>query len=267
MGTAGSVTSQSFRVDWRLDAGSAGGPVFTGDGTAIGMTVGEDEQDRRRNKDSYVIPLTNVCSVVAMAEKKMTGATPPPATLLRTEAGLPRTRLATLGDAKAKTRLQAPLIPADEFDISLSTPAMIHAEANMGSPRSYFGYWTPYVSNAPEVLFVRVSPQLEESLWKTIARGAAATQGVALPPMPSFNATFLRLRAFCGATEVAPIQRLIVETDVQGRRLREGLYVFALSDFPASCGSLRVDLFSAKSPNKADTRTIDAHVLDALRHP
>src|SRR5688572_68700 len=99
-GTVGRATLQSFLVDWRLDPGSAGGPVFTAEGEAIGIAVGEDERererDRERRRDSYVIPLTNVCAVIAMAEKKMIGATVPPATALRTEAGLPRPRIATV---------------------------------------------------------------------------------------------------------------------------------------------------------------------------
>jgi len=269
-GTASHATSQSFRVDWRLDPGSAGGPVFTAEGAPIGIAVGDDanererDRDRSRQKDSYVIPLNNVCAVIALAEKKMAAAGAPPATSLRTETGLPRTRMATIADPKAKPRLQPPVIPADEFDITLATPAMIGAEPSTWSPRSFFGYWTPYVVNAPQVLFVRVSPQFEESLWKMLARGAAATQGVALPPLRSFSANFQRLRAFCGGAEVLPIQRLMIDTEIQGRGVREGLYVFALTDFGAHCSSVRLDLFSGKSPTKADSRTIEVEVFTKI---
>lgn len=264
LGTASNADSQSFRVDWRLDSGTAGGPVFNADGTAIGITVGDEAEDRERRNDSYVIPLSNVCGVIAVAEKKMAGATAPPASLLRTEAGLPPARASRIIDAKAKTRPQAPVIPADEFDIALVTPAMIDADPNLSGPRTFFGDWTPYVARAPQVLFVRVSPQFEESFWKMLARGAAATQGVVLPPLRSFSANFQRLRAFCGTTEVAPIQRFIIETEIQGRRVREGLYVFALTDFGAHCSPVRVELFSEKSPNKADSRTIEATVFTQI---
>ena len=90
--------------------------------------------------------------------------------------------------------------------------------------------------NAPQALFMRVSPQFEESFWKMLARGAAATQGVALPPLRSFSANFLRLRAYCDGAEVAPIHRFIIEMPIEGRKpIREGLYVFALTDFGAHC--------------------------------
>ncbi len=159
----------------------------------------------------------------------------------------------TIKDAKTP-RLQAPLLSASEFDVSLLTPAMIDADQGSSSPRSFFGAWAPYVANAPQVLFMRVSPQFGESFWKMLARGAASTQGVVLPPLGSFNANFLRMRAFCGGVEVAPIHRFIIETRIEGRKpMREGLDVFALTDFGPHCPSVRVDMFSEKSPNQGRT--------------
>jgi S1-C subfamily serine protease len=259
--------AQSFRADWRLDAGSAGGPVFAADGTAIGITVGEVEDDRERRHDAYVIPLSNACRVIEAAAQKMTGATPPSATLLRTEAGLPRATITRVSDPKMP-RVQPPVIHADEFDISLLAPAMIGDDQSIMSSRTFFGYWTPYVLKAPQVMFVRVSPQFEESFWKMLARGAAQTQGVALPPLKSFSANFLRLRAFCGGTEVAPIHRFIIEMPIEGRKpVREGLYVFALTDFGPHCAAVRVELFSEKSPNRPDNRTIDPKLFAQIAGP
>ena len=263
-GSASRPDAQSFRADWRLDAGTAGGPVFEADGTAIGITVGEVEEDRKRREDAYVIPLSNACRVIEAAVQKMPGATPPSASLLRTEAGLPRAKMTRLGDAKTP-RAQPPVINADEFDISLVSPAMIGGDHTTSSSRTFFGYWTPYISNAPQVLLLRVSPQFEESFWKMLARGAAQTQGMALPPLRSFSANFLRLRAFCGATEVEPIHRFIIEMPIEGRKpVREGLYVFALTDFGAHCTSVRVELFSEKSPNRPDSRTIDPRLFTQI---
>ena len=269
-GTVIRPDAQSFRADWRLDAGSTGGPVFTADGTAVGITVGEDEEQTiGGRRDAYVIPLSNACTVIAAAEQKITGAKAPPAMPLRTEAGLPRARSAKIGEPQAP-RVQPPVIRAEDFDIVLLTPSTVTRDQSMWSPRSFFGYWSPYVAAAPQSLFVRVTPQFEESFWKTLARGAASTQGVALPPMPSFNANFLRMRAFCGNTEVMPIHAFRIETPLDKRgTIREGLYVFGLADFGPHCASIRFDLFSEKSPNKADGKTIDpaiiTKVVDASR--
>ena len=283
-GSASHADTQAFRVDWRLEPGTAGGPVFSADGTPIGIAVGEDDKDRAQRRDSYVVPLRNACTVIAAAERNMSGATPPAAAVLRTEAGLhsdahnprvggpglPRTTIATISEAKKTPRLQPPVISASDFDIALVTPPMITGDQSSWSPRTFFANWTAYVANAPQVLLVRVSPQFEESMWRMIARGAAATQGVVLPPLRSFNANFLRMRAFCGSAEVAPIHRFIIEMPIQDRApIREGLYVFALTDFGTHCPSVRFDLFSEKSPNKADSRNIDptmfARIADASR--
>jgi hypothetical protein len=194
----------------------------------------------------------------------MSGATPPPATALRTEAGLPPARMATISDPTTP-RVQPPLVSASEFDISLVTPAMIGGDQGTTSPRTFFGSWAPYLSNAPQVLLVRVSPQFEESFWKMLARGAARTQGVALPPLASFSANFLRMRAYCGGAEVTPIHRFIIEMPIEGRKpVREGLYVYALTDFGLHCPSVRVELFSEKSPNKPDRRTIDPKLFTQI---
>jgi S1-C subfamily serine protease len=265
-GSAIRPETQAFRADWRLDDGSAGGPVFTADGTAIGITVAADDQfTKERRQDSYVIPLNNVCSVIAAAEQKMAGAMPPSAASLRTEAGLKPVPIARIGDTKKGTQMMPAVIRAADYDIALMTPEMVRLDYTTSNTRNYFGYWSPYIANAPKVLIVRISPQLEESIWRTIARGAASTQGVMLPPMPSFSANFGRLRALCGADEVMPIHRFQVDIEVQKRDpLREAVYIFAPADFGPHCGTVRFELFAEKSPNRGDVRTIDPAIFTRL---
>ncbi len=267
-GNVGRVEYQSFQVDWRLGPGNAGGPVFDCDGRAVGITVAEDERDRDAERSgravSYVVPIRNLCGgVMAAAEKQLSGAAPA-ATPLRTEAGLPPHQPARPADAKAP-RTQAPSIASSDFDIALVTPTMMRDGPTVMGPRSDFANWMDYVTNAPQVLLVRATPQFEESLWKTLARGAAQTQGMALPPMKSFSANFLRMRAYCGTTEIAPIHPFIIERPVNEKTMiREGLYVFGITDFGPHCSTVRFDLYSAKSPDKADSRTIDPKLFAQL---
>lgn len=258
LGTVGRVELPVFHVDWRLTGGTAGAAVFDAGGRPIGITLADDdEREGSRRRDSQAIPMTNACSVLAEAEKKMAGATPPPGTRLRVEDSPAGTRSRKPADPKAP-RLAIPTASSSNFDISLLTPAMVDSDPARWSPRTDFGQWTDYVNNAPPVLLVRVTPQFEESLWKTIMRGAAQTQGMALPPLKSFAANFLRMRAFCGAAEVAPIHPFTIDRQLQERAtIREGLYVFAVSDFGAHCETVRFDLYSEKSPDRADTRTVD----------
>jgi S1-C subfamily serine protease len=264
-GTVSRVTSQSFQVDWRLTPDVAGGPVFTADGAAIGIAVADPPADRpeQRRSDSYVIPIGNTCAVLAAAEKKLAGAAPPPGTPLRMDAVAPPRTSRKPRDPNAR-HMQIATISASDFDISLLTPEMGRREQS-SSLRGDFGNWTDYVAKAPPQLLVRATPQFEESFWKTLARGAAQTQGMALPPMKSFNANFLRMRAFCGAAEVAPIHPLIIERQVTGgARIREGLYVFALTDFGPHCGTVRFELHSEKSGQKGDSRTIDPDLFTLI---
>ena len=116
------------------------------------------------------------------------------------------------------------------------------------------------------MLLVRVSPQFEESFWKTLARGAAATQGVALPPLKGFSANFLKMRAYCGDAEVTPIHPFIIEREVSdSAKVREGLYAFDINALGPQCASVRFAMFSEKSPNNADMKSIDPKLFEQLK--
>jgi len=58
-----------------------------------------------------------------------------------------------------------------------------------------FSNWSDYVADVPPVLLVRVTPKLVEGFWTTVARGAARTQGVSLPPIKHFKSGFSQMRA------------------------------------------------------------------------
>ena len=105
------------------------------------------------------------------------------------------------------------------------------------------------------MLLIRVTPKLVEGFWTTVARGAARTQGVALPPIKHFKSGFSRMRAFCGDAEVTPIhpfklEQRVSETDA----IYEGLYVFDPGALGPQCGTVKLVLYSEKEPEKGDTR-------------
>jgi hypothetical protein len=73
------------------------------------------------------------------------------------------------------------------------------------------------------------------------------------------------MRAYCGTSEVLPIQPFVIERQVAERTaIREGLYVFSLTDFGPQCSSVRFDLFSEKSPDKADPRPVDPKLFEQI---
>jgi len=128
-----------------------------------------------------------------------------------------------------------------------------------------FSNWSEYVADFPPVLLVRVTPKLVEGFWTTVARGAARTQGVALPPIKRFKSGFSRLRAFCGDVEVTPIHPLKLEQRIsESDAIHEGLYVFDPGALGPQCGSVKLVLYSEKEPEKGDTREVDPRVLQQI---
>ena len=117
----------------------------------------------------------------------------------------------------------------------------------------------------PPVLLVRLTPKLVEGFWTKVARGAAQTQGVAIPPIKRFTSGFSRMRAYCGDTEVTPIhpfkiERRVSETDT----IEEGLYVFDPGALGPSCSSVKLVLYSEKEPAKGDTLIVEPKVIHRI---
>ena len=178
-------------------------------------------------------------------------------------------------------------LSASDFDVAFLTPVLIYSaqhntqQANTPATRrgsrsqdpqqgrqitpTDFGDWSDYFADDPPVLVVRVTPKLAESFWTTFARGAAYTQGVALPPIKHFKPGFSRMRAFCGDVEVTPIHPFTLEQRVsETDAVREGLYVFDSQALGPDCKSVKLVLSSEKEPEKQDTRIVDPRVIEQI---
>ena len=259
------VTSQAVFADLRIARETAGGPVFTANGELLGISAIQEDPGKYVRTEAWVVPLERACEAIAMAAKPMAGLAPPKGARLPVEPAATATPVSTTSSGKPKT--QIPKLQSANFDISLMTSARAR-ELNTSDPGSDFGNWTDYLRYAPPVLLVRVSPQFEESFWKMLARGAASTQGMNLPPLKSFSSNFLRMRAYCGDTEVAPIHPFIVEHKVPDRApIREGFYVFPIDAFGPQCATVRFAMFSEKDPKNGDTKTIDPKLFEQLLKP
>lgn len=271
-GSVNRVTTQAFFSDMRIGSDSAGGPVFAQSGAFVGISAIDDKGDVRRWNEAWVVPAERACAAFAAAVEKTTGATPPPGTRLPLDpivAPTPPITAKAAGSPAKPAPHTLPSVTASDFDITLLTPMRARdIEPGVAGMRADFGTWTEYVRDADQVLLVRISPQFEESLWKMLARGAASTQGILLPPLKSFTSNFLRMRAYCGDTEVMPIHPFIIEHEVAGRSpIREGLYVFELGALGPHCPTIRFSMFSEKDPQRADTKTIDPKLFEQFTKP
>ena len=200
-GTVGRVGPHALETDLDLEPGSVGGPAFTADGTVLGVTSVVDGSDERR-PDYRVVRVTDVCAVIASAEKLAKGAAPPGAAHLPVEPmrPFPRSALEDVAKRHAGSRTQYQASSSD-FDVALITPPLIYGARHQTRPTSLperttrtrvpdpeaerraealmdFGRWSDYVADdPPPVLFVRVTPRLVEGFWRMVARGAAQPRG------------------------------------------------------------------------------------------
>ena len=210
--------------DLAMPGGSTGGPVFAS-GAVVGITTIADDQDGGARGDTRVVRIDDVCAVLDAAQTKIKGAAAPSGTHLPVEPAAPLS-LASLKDAAASRT--GPIGPyqmsSSDFDIAFVTPLLTYdarqqlareedprnrdifrPDAGQAARRALveFGNWSEYMANTPRVLAIRVTPKLVEGFWTTVARGAAETQGMSLPPIKHVKTGFARC-AFCGSTEVAP---------------------------------------------------------------
>jgi S1-C subfamily serine protease len=287
-GTVERVEPHAILSDLRLPPGSTGGPVFTADGGVVGLTSPVDERNDFRRGNSRIVRVDDVCDLVTAAEKKMKDTAPPNAAHLPVEPVRPFP-VDTLKDAMQHRAgsLRPYQMSSSDFDVAFITPVMIYAaqdqsdrangrergrgtrppdaEQTLMNPLMEFGNWSEYIADYPAVLLVRVTPRLVEGFWTTVARGAARTQGVSVPPIKHFKSGFSRMRAFCGDREVTPIHSFKLEQRLpDGNAIYEGLYVFDPGALGPQCGSVKLVLFSEKEPEKADGRLVDPNLVQQI---
>jgi len=263
-GIASRVDARTIATDLRLATGGTGGPVFTASGDLVGLSALPDERDEPRRGATRVARIDGACELVAAAAQKVKDAPAPSATHLPVEPTEP----APVDTFKDVVKRRAgSLLPyqmaASAFDVAFITPLLNFAAQSQ--PNQNFSNWSDYVADIPQVLFVRVTPKMAESFWAKVARGAAYTQGAALPSLKRLKSGFDRLQAFCGSTEVTPIHPFKLELRVsETDAVYEGLYVFDPAALGPACSTVRLVLYSEKEPAKADTRVIDPKILQQI---
>jgi len=263
-GTVSRVDARAIAVDISLATGGTGGPVFIASGDLVGLSSLPDERDEPRRGAARVVRIDGACELVATAAKKVKDALAPSGTHLPVEPAEP----APVDAFKdLVTRRAGSLLPyqmaASEFDVGFITPVLNFAAQSQ--PNQNFSNWSDYVADIPPVLFVRVTPKMAESFWTKVARGAAMTQGMALPPIKRLKSGFERLQAFCGRTEVTPIHPFKLELRIsETDAIYEGLYAFDPAALGPGCSTVTLVLYSEKEPAKADTRVVDPKTLQQI---
>jgi hypothetical protein len=262
--TPGTVTrtdARTIAADLSLATGGMGGPVFTASGDLIGLTTPSDDRDEPRRGAARVVRIDGACELVAAAANAAAKAAAPSGMHLPVEP----TEAAPVETFKEAIKRRAGSLKpyqmaASDFDVTFITPILNYAAQSQSNQT--FGNWSDYVADIPQVLFVRVTPKMSESFWAKMARGAAYTQGMALPPIKRLRSGFARLQAFCGRTEVTPIHPFKLELRVsETDATYEGLYAFDPAALGPECPSVALALYSEAEPEKGETRVVDPSIL------
>ena len=282
------VGPHAIESDFRLAIGGSGGPVFTADGALLGLTSVVDERDATARGDLNVIRTEDACDVVASAQKIKDVSAPDGAHLpVEPTRPFPPDALKDIVQRRAGS-LNPYQMSSTDFDIAFITPVVVYgaqyqgeqatkrdrndrgrrpqqAEPPVTRPQMDFANWSEYVADVPPVLMIRVTPKFEEGFWTKVARGAAQTQGMAIPAIKRFKSGFSRMRAFCGDTEITPMHPFKLEQHVsETDTITEGLYVFDAGALGPECASIKLTVYSEKEPDKADTRPVDPKLIQQI---
>jgi hypothetical protein len=287
-GTAIRVSAHNIASDFVLPTGSSGGPVFTAGGGMVGITSLVDEKLQLRRGSARVVRSPDICGVVVSAEKKMKDTPQPNGTHLPVEPVRPFPASALKDAAERRVGSLNPYqMSTSDFDIAFITPLHIYgaqylsekmsaretsggarppvADRSVVRPLLEFSNWSEYVADLHPVLLVRVTPKMVEGFWTKVARGAAQTKGVVLPPMKHVKSGFLRLRALCGDAEVTPIHPFKLDQRIsETEAIYEGLYVFDPDTLGPACGKVQFVLYSEKQPEKGETRVVDPKLIEQI---
>ena len=275
------ATAADLRADVRLGRGSLGGPVFGASGALLGLSSSVEDEDVRRLRDARIAAVDAVCDVLRVARQAAAAGEAPSGAHTPVEPA-PAFPTAALDAAPVGTgTIQPYVLTAADFDLAFITPVVLRNAQRLaasgrttsqslqmqGNPVDLtdMGEWADYFADLPAVLVVRVTPRFEEGWWTKVARAAALTQGVALPPIKRFKPGFATLRLSCGDTAVAPIHPFVLNLRVSDTdAVREGLYVFDPRALGPHCTTATVRLSSEKTPDKQETKAIDRRILQRI---
>jgi len=263
-GEVQSIARRRLTADFTLASGSTGGPVFTATGDMLGITAADNADVERVRGESRIVHVDDVCAVVANARGRLANVATPSSARLPVEPVVPMSTETRPDTTTGQTRRVEPYrLTTAGFDATLLTPPMVDA-ARSSADWDFFN-WSAYVAQAPPVLLVRATPKMSEGFWARVARGAASTQGIALPKIERFQSGFLRMRAQCGDTEVTPVHPFKLERRVSSTdAIYEGLYAFDPGALGPHCGAVTLTFYSEKEPEKADSRVVDPALLQRI---
>jgi S1-C subfamily serine protease len=294
-GIASKVEPRAIISDININHGNSGGPLFNSIGEVIGITTFGDLSTQGGPGISGIVRIEETTAVVDLATGKMSLIERPDARLLPVDPTdkYPLDAIKDVVEAK-KFDFKPYFFNEADFQVTLMTPPMTYRaeseakreaektknkrtkskDALQSTPTAtdQFYNWREYVGDYKPILIINAQPVLAESFWGAVGRGVAANYGIHTQANLRFKTDFYRMKLFCGDKEVAPIHpakvyRLTNERSYfikSNDATYAGAYSYPANAINESCGVVRLELFSEKHPDKAESKTLDKKTVERI---
>jgi S1-C subfamily serine protease len=262
-GIISKIEKDSLNSDLNINPGNSGGPLFTLDGQVAGITT-----SLLRTLAS-IVPVEFVRPQVDQAKKDIANEAPPAPVLLPVAPTdfFPADALRNvLKEEKLDTKPY--FFDAGEFQVGFFTPPLTYylrheeemAAARKAAKRTGGDAATPKppasaLEDAQDyrpILVVRVRPKYN-AVFKV-----------------RFKNGFVRMKLLCGGKEVTPILPGREEFDLYDQRERktdtthQGAYEYLPSSVSPTCGAVVLEIYSEKSPDTPEIRTVDPSTIQRV---
>jgi len=286
-GVVSKVEKRAIISDININHGNSGGPLFNSLGEVVGITTFGDFTRQGGPGISGIVRIEETLGVIERARSAMKGRHAPSADYLPVEPTDPYPLDAIKSAVLAeKFETDRYFFGVGEFQVSLLTPPVIYrieTEATREATKTRnkrtdkngavqgtinvldeFQGWREYVGDYKPVIILRATPNMGESFWGAFGRSFAAYYGIHTQANYRFKTDFYRMKLFCGDREVIPIQpgkvaHIMNQSNYFIRAkdaTYEGFYTYPADSINSSCGKVRLEIYSERNPEKANTKTL-----------
>jgi S1-C subfamily serine protease len=292
-GIVSKVEEHALFSDININHGNSGGPLFNSLGIVVGLTTFKEQA----TAVSGIVRIGEAQLLLDRAKTKMRDTQPPEPTLLPVEptGSYPIDALkASLQEEKFDERPY--VFGQGNYDVAIITPILKYhlaeggavraqkekekrtkkgAEAIQGTfqPLDELRNWAEYIDEYRPVILIEANPRLRETFMSALGRGMAASGGIyGGPAKMRFKTDFYRMRLLCGDKEIQPILpgKVADVLDVHNPFVNvtdatyEGIYSYPYDAISPTCGTVTLELFSEKEPNKPVGKTLDAKTVSRI---